>query len=235
MKKTKKILFFIVEGPSEKTALGTILSNLFNADDVVVEITFGDVTTKTGNNNGNIVAELGDIINKWQKRNPYLRFSDLAEIIHLIDTDGLYIPEIKIIEAPSEHKAVYKDSVIEIDSPKKIVDRNEQKQKIVDRLITLPLLKTCKYSMYYFSCNLDHVLHNDANLSDNKKVPMAVGFANKYNEDPERFVEFISDDTIAVKKSYEDSWAYLKKDCNSLKRGTNFNLFFDDGMAKNAK
>ena len=53
------------------------------------------------------------------------------------------------------------------------------------------------------------------------------GFENEYAEDPEAFVSFICSRAVAVRGSYEQTWDYIFRGTNSLKRGTNFGLFFD--------
>ena len=41
----RKIVYVIVEGPSDDTALGVILQQLFDKDKVYVEIMHGDITS----------------------------------------------------------------------------------------------------------------------------------------------------------------------------------------------
>ena len=43
----KKIVFVIVEGPSDDSALGVILSRLYDKNTVHVEITHGDITSES--------------------------------------------------------------------------------------------------------------------------------------------------------------------------------------------
>lgn len=90
------------------------------------------------------------------------------------------------------------------------------------------------YSIYFFSCNLEHVLHGDANVKWEEKDKLASKFALKYRKNPEGFLLFIKDDEFAIKKSYLDSWKYIEEGENSLKRYTNVNLIFSD-QAKNIK
>ena len=42
----KKIVFVIVEGPSDEEALGVVLSKLYSNDEVYVHITHGDITSE---------------------------------------------------------------------------------------------------------------------------------------------------------------------------------------------
>ena len=44
-----------------------------------------------------------------------------------------------------------------------------KKVSILDKLCSTPSIGRIKYFMYYFSCNLEHVLHNEQNLDDKLK------------------------------------------------------------------
>ena len=50
----------------------------------------------------------------------------------------------------------------------------------------------------------------------------------KFYDKPERFIEFIKNNEYALDKEYKKTWEFIKTDNNSLKRFTNFNLFFGD-------
>ena len=44
----KKILLVIVEGPSDETALGYALSQVYDREQVSIQVVHGDITTKKG-------------------------------------------------------------------------------------------------------------------------------------------------------------------------------------------
>ena len=92
----KKVLFIIVEGPSDDEALGLIFTRLFSANQVRVEITHGDITSRNDINKDNIVSKIGDIVRKYAA-NYSLKQSDFLEVIHIIDTDGVYISDDNIV------------------------------------------------------------------------------------------------------------------------------------------
>ena len=50
----RKIVFVIVEGPSDEEALGVLLSKICDEDSVYVHITHGDITTQNGVTQNNI-------------------------------------------------------------------------------------------------------------------------------------------------------------------------------------
>ena len=93
----KKIVFVIVEGPSDDEALGVIFSRLYNKNAVHVEITHGDITSELSAVPGNIASKIGNLIRGYAKSNHY-RAADFQEVIHLIDMDGAYIPETAVVE-----------------------------------------------------------------------------------------------------------------------------------------
>ncbi len=56
----KKIVFVIVEGPSDDEALGVLLHQMYDKNTVHVHITHGDVTTTKGAGSSTILAMLGE-------------------------------------------------------------------------------------------------------------------------------------------------------------------------------
>ena len=58
----KKIVYVIVEGPSDETALGVALSKVFDKETVYVEMTHGDITTRKGVDTSNIFSKIGDMV-----------------------------------------------------------------------------------------------------------------------------------------------------------------------------
>ena len=62
----KKIVFIIVEGPSDEVALGAVLSKVFDSSSVYVHIMFGDITTQSMAGNKTIVSSIGMVSCLWQ-------------------------------------------------------------------------------------------------------------------------------------------------------------------------
>ncbi|MCC8103301.1 MAG: hypothetical protein LIP11_13955 [Clostridiales bacterium] len=160
---------------------------------------------------------------------------DITEIIQIVDMDGAYIPKENImldIDINPNDSPYYKDQEISCKDVEKIQKRNEQKSENLNYLSSCSSIKvkqkSVPYSVYYFSCNLDHFLHRSANLDYRMKRNLADTFSRNYIGDVEGFVKIISDDPGAVKeKSYEESWEFIKQDTNSLQRHTNINLLLN--------
>ena len=82
------------------------------------------------------------------------------------------------------------------------------------------------YRVYYMSCNLDHVLYNKLNSSDEDKEQDAHRFAKQYKDDIPGFLRFISESDFSVMGGYKESWQFVKEELHSLERHTNFGLCF---------
>ena len=224
--KVKKIILFVVEGITDKTCLGYILDQLLSDHLVKFQLIDGDVTTLNGNNSNNISAKIGNIVKAFSGN--IFKPNDFLEIVHLVDMDGAYISGNKVVHAEYE-KPFYTDDNILINNVIRIHIRNKQKSEILNRLITLnKVWKTIPYSVYFFSCNIDHVLHNNPNMSRQEKNQYAERFEKEYTEQPKRFVEFLNNNQYAVGGSYPETWNFIKIDTHSLQRFSNFHLYFSN-------
>ena len=84
------------------------------------------------------------------------------------------------------------------------------------------------YRLYFNSCNLEHVLYNELkNFSNQEKEVLSDDFADKYEGKVQEFIDFISDEAIAVPGTYKATWRYIEKDKNSLHRHSNMHLIFE--------
>ncbi len=86
---------------------------------------------------------------------------------------------------------------------------------------------TVPYRIFYFSCNLEHVLHNIREVENEAKFDFSKKFQDEYIDDLDGFLKLICQNTFSVKKDYASSWNFIKLDNNSIKRYTNFNLLLD--------
>lgn len=148
--------------------------------------------------------------------------------------DGVFVSDDFLLLHDND-TVYYDEEFIKCKNVENIKKRNKRKSAILNRLITLPKVwGSINYSVYFFSCNLDHILYNERNLKDNLKFNQAAQFALKYKSDIHGFINFFSKNDFSINMSYEDSWNFIKLDKNSLKRYTNFNLYFTEN-AKNQK
>lgn len=223
--KSKKIILFIVEGISDQTSLALVLSKLFNNDTVRFHVVGGDVTSNHYTNANNAIKKVNDELKKFLDRNKFL-VSDINQIIHIVDMDGAYVPENNIVEDSSVSNIIYKEKQIICNNVSKVIVRNERKSTVIDKLSTTSKIRKIPYSVYYFSCNLEHVLHNIRNAKKEEKDKFADEFTSTYYNHEKEFVDFIADKALAVDGTYLETWKYIKQETNSLDRHSNFHLVF---------
>lgn len=222
----KKIVFIIVEGPSDQEALGAILSRLFPMDMIHVYIVYGDITTSKNVTSDKIVSEIGKMIKQYADQN-HFKPKDFKEIIHIVDTDGAFIPDSNVVEVQNINKTIYTITEIQTAHRENILKRNEQKSSNLNKLICCSKIWKVPYRVFYMSCNLDHVLHNKMNSSDEEKEQDAFIFAKKHRKETDDFCNFIvhSDFSVVDNYTYQSSWDYIKEDLHSLERHSNFGLY----------
>jgi hypothetical protein len=224
----KKVVFIIVEGPSDEDALGVIFERFFEKNTVHVKVIHGDITTERQINSTNIVNHITSIVKQTLSQYK-LHKSDLLKVIHLVDTDGAFVPNMAIVYDEHATKPFYSTTQIITDKPEAIIQRNQRKKANLTKLYSTRLIwQDIPYSVYYLSCNLDHALYNALNLSDEEKEKKAVLFAKEYIDNIPSFIEYVRDPGFAVINGYIPSWAFIKQGLHSLERYTNIGLCFSD-------
>ena len=219
----KKIVYVIVEGPSDEDALGVILSKLFDNNEVHIEVCHCDITSERGTTVNNICDKLGKLIKQYANDHSF-KPEHFQQIIHLTDTDGVYIPRENIILNTEADEPLYTLTAIETYNPEGIAYRNEKKAAVLNRLVSTTSVWKVPYRIYYMSCNLDHVLYNKLNTSDEEKEEDSYQFQKKYARDPDGFRTYICDSDFSVVANYRDTWKFIQEPLHSLERYTNFGL-----------
>lgn len=229
----KKIVLVIVEGPSDDVALGMALSQVYDKDFIYVYIMHGDITTRRGVNSQNIVAKIGSDVTAYAKSQHY-KASDFKQIIHIVDTDGAYIPDDKIMEKENCLDIQYESDGIYTNNKAGIETRNQQKRDNLYRLRSCGTIWSIPYRVYYMSCNLDHVLYDKQNSTNRDKENDAYAFAKKFKGKAEEFEEFICKSPFSVIGDYKESWDYIEKDSNSVNRHTNLSICIENELYSKA-
>ena len=240
----KKVILFIVEGPSDMAALERPIQNLLMDNEQGYEATFlvaeQDVTSDGRNNPDNLLQK----INKWYfdpffSANEFYYPKDIAEVVQICDLDGAFIPDEFCREYLPEHQGaegfIYAPPYIYGVSSQAVIDRNHHKADNIKFLLTQTTIKvrskTVPYSLYFFSSNIDHYLHDKINLAGREKIDLAEQFADKCDDDIANFTTRICKHCQALKDmSYSESWEFIMKEegCRSIKRHTNFNIYIND-------
>lgn len=222
----KKIILFLVEGSTDSTSLGLVMSRLLETADVRFYVLGGDLCYRYRINEENAARSVMRPVNGFLQRYR-LKKTDILRIVHIIDTDGAFIPPERVIRGGTEN-AHYKETCIETLSVDSLRSRNELKTAAASALSRLSHVDKIPYAFYYFSRNIEHVLHGRADsLSSREKRICSENFENRYADHPEDFVTFMKSREVAVRGSYHKTWEYILRGTNSLKRGSNFGLFFD--------
>lgn len=226
-KKAKKVVLFLVEGASDLTSL-EFIDNINTDETIKFQITSGDITSKLNITPQNCREEINKILLSFLERSK-LRKTDIIKIIHILDIDGVYIPEINIIEDKNIKKFLYTINGIVAPSKENVQKRNESKKQIVEKLLVTSKINSIPYEMYYMSCNLEHVLHDKLeDISEDEKKELANKFADKFYEKEIEFIDFINNKDFKVLGNYKATWDFIKKDLNSVNRYSNFWLFFEN-------
>ena len=221
--KDKKIIFVIVEGPSDQEALTLALKAIFSSEEVYVHVTFGDITTKYGTRPDNIVKIIDAMVRKY--RQTYrVKLSDFMGIIHIVDTDGAFISPDFVVEDSTAQRVIYTLEEIRTKNKKEIEVRNIQKRNNIGKLTTVKQINSISYRIFYMSSNLDHVLYDKQMSTDGEKETNAHLFAKKYKNNPEGFLDFVNNSDFSVSGPYKQTWDFIKKDKNSLHRHTNLGI-----------
>lgn len=221
----KKIMLFIVEGSTDETSLSTVLNRIFSSATVKFQVVHGDILTRNYISSDKIMTAVWNQVKVFM--GTVYKKSDICRIIHLTDMDGVYIPEDAVIEKSTmENGTPPYYTEIQIHTPNRagIIDRNKRKQKNIDRLSSCSKIAEIPYSIYYFSLNLDHVLHGKTNISEREKIQCAEEFDLKYGEDPDGFTLFMKESSFSVCDDYRGSWLFIKTGLHSLERYSNFGI-----------
>lgn len=222
----KLTVLFIVEGESDKTALKKIFEKLYKNKNIKFEVTDGDITSDESVTVQNVEDKIYDIVKKFMLDKKITK-NNILQIVQLFDTDGAYISD-EFIEEGESTKFEYTLTSIKCKYPQKVVDRNKRKREIVNYLVRLQDIKGISYDKYYMSCNLDHALYNEQNLSKESKQEYADEFYTTFKDAPRAFITFLKADVAnGTPSSFPQSWKYIKQDYHSLERHTNLDIYFD--------
>lgn len=229
----KKYLFFIVEGKNDKIEMQAIIRSSLGSvflDNYVdsYHVHNGDITTEKDTSDKTIVVKLEKIIVSWRngKEEPFqkIRPSDVEGIIHVIDTDGVFVPENQIVET-EDAKVIYRENEIAFFDRQQIVGRNRKKAKVIKRLLGVNCIDNIPYKLLFASCNMDHLLFDERN--SDKKSKNAFCFARECKE-RQYLNNSIFAEGIRADGPLDESWEIIQRDNNSLQRHTNINIMLDN-------
>lgn len=121
----KKVVAVIMEGPSDEAALGSVLKEHYSSNEVQFVVVHGDITAEDYSSTDNIISKINDLINGVKSRYGY-KSEDFLHIIHLVDTDGVFIEDKAVVEAEVNGIMYYEDR-IETKNVAATIRRNKKK------------------------------------------------------------------------------------------------------------
>ena len=228
----KKTILLLVEGICEVTAFEKAFEDIKKHIQIKFIVMDGDPMTDVNLIHESIKKTIGSYISHAKKRYK-LTDDDILMIAQITDTDGAYIGEEDVIINPNirdRDEKEYEENTIAVKNPRKknhILFRNKDKLKDLNTLSKENTIASRPYRLYFFSCNLDHILYNQAEPKPFDKNNQATDFAKIY-PNFKTLKKFFSDPNIAIPGTYEQTWDFIKQDENSLKRGSNFHLFLEE-------
>lgn len=256
----RQIVLFLVEGDSERFALQNRMAALFDEIDESIEVFFPAIFQQDSEDPAAKIETGGDITQMYtvypgnydsKVYEYFLRDffdiekilpKDVKQIYQLVDMDGAYIPEALVTQYESPDtagKPHYGENGILCKHPATINSRHKRKRCNLDYLATKNTIKvgtkTIPFEAYFFSSNLDHFLHNDANLPDTQKTFVAGCFSDGFIGDSAGFANFfLTDPDSMTDCTLEESWARATEQNTlfTLQRHTNFNLLIEKLMKK---
>lgn len=219
----RKVILFIVEGASDKIALGLPLSKIISTETVQFAIMHGDCLNR---GEGKALAAVQECIRSIMQKYNYKR-RDFSEIVHIVDTDGAFIPDSSVFER-AEPGTRYFDDRIETGEIEGTLKRHSRRKSSAIELFNTKTVLKIPYGIYFMSRNLEHVTYGIASeVSSKRKVAFAEEFADRYADDTYAFTELLFSDEVAAKGSFEASWKSIMTGTNSLKRKSNLNIFLN--------
>lgn len=207
-----------MEGPTDEDALAAKFTKLVAEHGIEFDVLHTDITADEGMTAKYIEKKIKEEIGKYLRKNPFLKAKDILKIIQIIDTDGAFIAP-PLVKQSENGKTEYFDTYISAKNKDRLVRRNISKRGIVYSLYNCNIVAGYPYEIYYFSRNMEHVLHDKAEgLKNEEKEDLAFEIADQYHEEPEKFLQFLYDDAFHVPGTYKETWEFIMKEDHSLKR-----------------
>ena len=224
---SKRVVMIIVEGPTDDEALGLLFTRFFDQNQVYIQIVHGDITSSRHVNAQNIQNKITDFVKENAKKYAFKQ-SDIQEVIQITDTDGAFIPDSQVVFDNGRKRPFYTTSQILCAHPDRMIQRNHQKSQNLRRLSALTKIwRQIPYHIFYMSSNLDHVLYNKLNSTNEEKEDNAFYFAKKYKERLEDFIIFMTESDFSVCGDYKASWAFIQEGNRSLERHSNLGILLE--------
>lgn len=239
----KKIILFLVEGSTDKQSISLTLARLLKKVNVKFHIIKTDITSDLNSTVDNIEKLIFERIDFFLAENPHLTYDDISAVIQITDTDGTFINDSAIVFDSTCEDFTYHEVEIRTNNVEEAKSRNNKKSSILRYLCkkseiqkvdeSEKIVAKINYRLYYMSCNLDHVLHDKRNATQEQKENLAADFEMKTGDNIHLLRDTVSKPNVNNSTSFEESWEYIQMGTNSLKRKSNFEYFFQEFVDHN--
>ena len=137
---TKKIILFLVEGPTDEDALALVYSKLVREHDLEFDVLHTDITAGEDMTVKYIADWIQAEVAEYLRRHPYIVKEDILKVVQIIDTDGAFIPTSQICQSDTG-KTEYFDTYIAAKNKDRLIRRNISKRRIVYHLMKSEYLR----------------------------------------------------------------------------------------------
>lgn len=156
---TKKIILLLVEGPTDEDALALVYSKLVREHDLEFDVLHTDITAGEDMTVKYIEERIQKEVMEYLRKHPYIEKDDILKVVQIIDTDGAFIPAAQVQQSETG-KTEYFETHIAARNKDRLIRRNISKRRIVYHLMKSEEVAGFPYEIYYFSRNMEHVLHD---------------------------------------------------------------------------
>lgn len=238
----QKVILFLVEGESDLTALvrpfaayfqdvASTVGESFRCDVTTVSLFRKDADFQVFSNVKETVRRF--ILSRIEQRRTY-RWTDLERIVHVVDLDGAFVPDVCVRQDAGLPHTQYQHDEIVTPDREALIRRNKVKSNSLQLLCRAGALtfkqRTVPYQVYFMSRNLEHALFGiEKDLDADMKERLSQTFAEKCRKDPSALQAQLNDPDVRVEGDYQYTWQHVQEGTNSLHRGTNIHLLFEDG------
>ncbi len=226
-----KVLLFIVEGFSDEASLAPAMEQIVSGSKVKFKVMRADITSDYDSTVANIERRIKDLgVKRFLKDNPQFSHNDICGVVHIVDLDGAFAPNDIVVRGDVENAQYFDDRIVCKNREEFLESKNNKEANLIHlsslSKIKIPNGVVVPYSIFYMSCNLDHVLHDKRNSTKEQKKQNSISFADNY-DDPETFAAFFNGADIKINGTYSETWSHVQIELNSLKRGSNFWICID--------
>ena len=241
--KTKKIILFVVEGPTDRTTLENAFRNAFRIRhrhaDVKIKVVHGDYTLKNASGKlispSSILEETTRFVTEYLrvlKETDGVRPSDILAIAQITDLDASFADSSCFVYDSQSERVCYDvdqrlvcsnhiDDIFELRQGKRVnMLKLYSHANVKVSKISLP------YHLFYFGINLEHALYGKPNCTDNEKMDLSESFDDQYGDDYEGFMSKIQS-IASIDGNYYASWSEDKLESSAFLPISNISCIFD--------